>query len=78
MSVDSAIRSHRVTLHPILAHALSASSTARETRIRPSGYVAFIRDPDGHTLEVSCGQEVDLTIQHATEPHCGGRGMPRR
>ena len=37
-----------------------------------------IRDPDGHTLEVSCGQEVGLTIQHATEPHCGGRGMPRR
>ena len=54
------------------------SSTARETRVRPSGYVAFIRDPDGHTLEVSCGQEVGLTIQHATEPHCGGRGMPRR
>jgi catechol 2,3-dioxygenase-like lactoylglutathione lyase family enzyme len=43
----------------------------------PIGYVAFIRDPDGHTL-VSFGQEVGLTIQHATEPHCGGRGMPRR
>jgi hypothetical protein len=40
--------------------------------------VAFIRDPDGHTLEVSFGQEVGLTIQQATEPHCGGRGMPRR
>jgi catechol 2,3-dioxygenase-like lactoylglutathione lyase family enzyme len=44
----------------------------------PIGYVAFIRDPDGHTLEVSFGQEVGLTIQHATEPHCGGRGIPRR
>jgi hypothetical protein len=44
----------------------------------PIGYVAFIRDPDGHTLEVSFGQEVGLTIQQATEFHCGGRGMPRR
>ncbi len=32
----------------------------------PIGYVAFIRDPDGHTLEVSFGQEVGLTIQQAT------------
>jgi catechol 2,3-dioxygenase-like lactoylglutathione lyase family enzyme len=44
----------------------------------PIGYVAFIRDPDGHTLEVSFGQEVGLTIQQATELHCGGRGMPSR
>jgi len=29
----------------------------------PIGYVASIRDPDGHTLEVSFGQEVGLTIQ---------------
>jgi hypothetical protein len=39
--------------------------------------VASIRAPDGHTLEVSFGQEVGLTIQHATEPRGGGRGMPR-
>jgi catechol 2,3-dioxygenase-like lactoylglutathione lyase family enzyme len=32
----------------------------------PIGYVASIRDPDGHTLEVSCGQEVGLTVQQAT------------
>ena len=32
----------------------------------PIGYVAFIRDPDGHTLEVSFGQEVGLTIQQAS------------
>ena len=32
----------------------------------PIGYVAFLRDPDGHTLEVSFGQEVGLTIQQAT------------
>jgi catechol 2,3-dioxygenase-like lactoylglutathione lyase family enzyme len=31
----------------------------------PIGYVAFLRAPDGHTLEVSFGQEVGLTIQQA-------------
>src|SRR4029450_13080540 len=31
----------------------------------PIGYLASIRDPDGHTLEVSFGQEVGLTIQQA-------------
>ena len=29
----------------------------------PVGYWAFIRDPDGHTLEVSHGQEVGLVIE---------------
>jgi catechol 2,3-dioxygenase-like lactoylglutathione lyase family enzyme len=33
----------------------------------PVGYWAFFRDPDGHTLEVSHGQEVALTVQ-AAEP----------
>src|SRR5215831_1568106 len=32
----------------------------------PIGYLASIRDPDGHTLEVSFGQEVGLTVQQAT------------
>jgi catechol 2,3-dioxygenase-like lactoylglutathione lyase family enzyme len=32
----------------------------------PIGYVAAICDPDGHTLEVSFGQEVGLTVQQAT------------
>ena len=32
----------------------------------PIGYVAFLRDPDGYTLEVSFGQEVGLTIQQVT------------
>jgi catechol 2,3-dioxygenase-like lactoylglutathione lyase family enzyme len=31
----------------------------------PVGYWAFIADPDGHTLEVSFGQEVTLTLAHA-------------
>ena len=32
---------------------------------KPVGYWAFIRDPDGHTLEVSFGQEVGLTVEQA-------------
>ncbi|OYQ64454.1 bleomycin resistance protein [Pseudanabaena sp. SR411] len=28
----------------------------------PVGYWAFLRDPDGHTLELSYGQEIGLTI----------------
>jgi catechol 2,3-dioxygenase-like lactoylglutathione lyase family enzyme len=31
----------------------------------PVGYWAFIRDPDGHTLEISYGQEVGFTIEQA-------------
>ncbi len=29
----------------------------------PVGYWAFIRDPDGHTLELSFGQEVGLVVE---------------
>ncbi len=28
----------------------------------PIGYWAFLRDPDGHTLELSYGQEIGLTL----------------
>jgi catechol 2,3-dioxygenase-like lactoylglutathione lyase family enzyme len=31
----------------------------------PVGYFAFIRDPDGHTLEISHGQDVDLAVERA-------------
>lgn len=31
----------------------------------PVGYWAFVTDPDGHTLELSFGQEVGLTVEHA-------------
>jgi catechol 2,3-dioxygenase-like lactoylglutathione lyase family enzyme len=31
----------------------------------PVGYWAFLRDPDGHTLELSHGQEVGLTVEQA-------------
>jgi catechol 2,3-dioxygenase-like lactoylglutathione lyase family enzyme len=29
----------------------------------PIGYWAFLRDPDGHTLELSYGQEIGLTFE---------------
>lgn len=32
----------------------------------PVGYWALLRDPDGHTLELSYGQEVGLTVESAT------------
>lgn len=31
----------------------------------PVGYWAFISDPDGHTLEISFGQEINLTVEQA-------------
>jgi catechol 2,3-dioxygenase-like lactoylglutathione lyase family enzyme len=31
----------------------------------PVGYWAFLRDPDGHTLEISHGQEIGLTVETA-------------
>jgi catechol 2,3-dioxygenase-like lactoylglutathione lyase family enzyme len=34
----------------------------------PVGYWAFLRDPDGHHLEISFGQEVGLTVAHAKQP----------
>jgi hypothetical protein len=33
----------------------------------PVGYWAFLRDPDGHNLELSFGQEVGLTVAHARD-----------
>ena len=33
----------------------------------PVGYWAFLKDPDGHTLEISFGQEVGLTVEGARE-----------
>jgi catechol 2,3-dioxygenase-like lactoylglutathione lyase family enzyme len=46
----------------------------REGRLRttptdsgyPVGYWALLSDPDGHTLELSYGQEVGLTVAQAT------------
>jgi catechol 2,3-dioxygenase-like lactoylglutathione lyase family enzyme len=36
----------------------------------PVGYWAFLADPDGHTLELSHGQEVGLTVSRGT-PEAG-------
>ena len=33
----------------------------------PVGYWAFLRDPDGHTLELSYGQEVGLAVDDARD-----------
>jgi catechol 2,3-dioxygenase-like lactoylglutathione lyase family enzyme len=33
----------------------------------PVGYWAFLRDPDGHTLELSYGQEIGLTVEKAAD-----------
>jgi predicted lactoylglutathione lyase len=32
----------------------------------PVGYWAFVSDPDGHTLELSFGQEVALTVEESS------------
>ena len=32
----------------------------------PVGYWAFLRDPDGHTLEISYGQEVAVALDRAS------------
>ena len=34
----------------------------------PIGYWAFLADPDGHTLELSFGQEVALTVEQGDHP----------
>lgn len=31
----------------------------------PVGYWAYLRDPDGHTLELSHGQQVGITVQNS-------------
>ncbi|MDZ8104547.1 MAG: VOC family protein [Nostoc sp. DedQUE12a] len=33
----------------------------------PVGYWAYLRDPDGHTLEISYGQVVNFTVEQARE-----------
>jgi len=38
----------------------------------PVGYWAFLRDPDGHTLEVAFGQEVALVVGDADSADAAG------
>jgi lactoylglutathione lyase len=51
---------------------VEASREGRPTRApidagEPVGYVARIADPDGHSLELSFGQEVGLAVERAAE-----------
>ena len=47
------------------ARARRASSADRRTTARPSATGPSSRDPDGHTLEISYGQDVGLTVERA-------------
>ena len=35
----------------------------------PVGYWAYIRDPDGHTLEISYGQKINFLVEQAALEH---------
>lgn len=35
----------------------------------PVGYWAYIRDPDGHTLEISYGQKINFLVEQAAFEH---------
>ena len=48
-----------------LAHAEGRLAAGPSDSGYPVGYWALIRDPDGHTLEISWGQEVGLTVEQA-------------
>ncbi len=42
----------------------------------PVGYWAFLRDPDGHQLEISFGQEVGMAVQAASAGAPRAKGEP--
>jgi lactoylglutathione lyase len=48
-----------------LARANSCLIREPEDSGPPIGYWAFLRDPDGHTLEVAFGQELGLAVERA-------------
>ncbi|WP_088889239.1 VOC family protein [Leptolyngbya ohadii] len=56
--------SSRETVDRLCAQARQAGVLIDEPRDSgyPIGYWAFLRDPDGHTLELSYGQEIGLTV----------------
>ena len=58
----------------LAAEARRAGVLRREPveREYPIGYIAFLADPDGNSLELSYGQEVGLAVAHAG----GGAGTP--
>ena len=48
-----------------LARQAGCLARAPEQSGPPVGYWALLRDPDGHTLEISHGQEVRLTVEQS-------------
>ncbi|MBD2436201.1 VOC family protein [Nostoc sp. FACHB-110] len=49
------------------AHSEGLSVLGPEEHGAPVGYWAFIRDPDGHNLEIAYGQEVNSAIAQAKQ-----------
>jgi catechol 2,3-dioxygenase-like lactoylglutathione lyase family enzyme len=47
------------------AHAAGIEIDGPKDSPYPIGYWAFLLDPDGHTLELSYGQEIGLTVENA-------------
>ena len=58
----------RDEIEQLCALAKSAGCLREEPRDTggPAGYLAILDDPDGHTLELSYGQEVGLAVEQAT------------
>jgi len=57
----------REDMHALCDQARQAGILLQEPKDSgyPIGYWAFLRDPDGHTLELSYGQEIGLAVDHA-------------
>ena len=60
--------SSRDQIEQLCALAKSAGCLREEPRDTggPAGFLAILDDPDGHTLELSYGQEVGLAVEQAT------------
>ena len=58
----------RERVDELCARARADSSLLKEPQDSgpPIGYWAFLRDPDGHTLELSHGQEIGFTVSAST------------
>ncbi len=50
------------------ARAEGVLARAPEDSGPPVGYWAMLRDPDGHVLEISFGQEIGLTVEEKSVP----------
>lgn len=59
-----------------LARAEGALHSGPEDWGYPVGYWVFLRDPDGHTLELSFGQEVGLAVTSSAPPAASAPPAP--